>query len=77
MVKVILSFMALSEGRKKTPWLRVIFSTLAAAFGVQSQKNLEADEKEGKIMPFIITGIIFTAIFVLSLVWLVSNIVPK
>ena len=54
--------------------LQVIGSVLAAAFGVQSSRNRERDFKEGRAITFIITGIVFTALFVLT-VYLVVNTV--
>lgn len=50
----------------------IIVSTLAAAFGVQSRKNLEADFDKKTIVPFIVAGIIFTVVFILSLVLIVK-----
>jgi len=51
---------------------RVILSTLAAAFGVQSRKNLEADAGKQSPLPFIIAGILFTVIFIFSLLTIVK-----
>lgn len=50
-------------------------TTLAAAVGVQSQKNLETDFSQKSIVPFIIAGVVFTAIFLLSLIAIVSLVV--
>ena len=50
----------------------VVFSAMAAAFGVQSRKNHERDFQTKSIWPFIIAGVIFTALFLLSLVLIVS-----
>jgi Protein of unknown function (DUF2970) len=46
-------------------FLSIMFSTMAAAFGVQSNKNRERDFKHGHIGPYIAAGILFTVIFVL------------
>ncbi|MCO1335415.1 DUF2970 domain-containing protein [Microbulbifer sp. OS29] len=51
---------------------QVIISTLAAAIGVQSNKNRERDFQSGSIMTYMIAGVIFTAIFVLTLVLIVK-----
>ncbi|WP_163834437.1 DUF2970 domain-containing protein [Spartinivicinus ruber] len=48
-----------------TGLLATIQSVLAAAFGVQSQKNRERDFKSGKFSHFVIAGIIFTLVFIL------------
>lgn len=53
---------------------RVVLSAMAAAFGVQSQKNLENDERSRSIVPYVIAGVILTALFVVSLVTAVNLI---
>jgi hypothetical protein len=55
--------------------LEVIWSALAAAFGVQSSKNRQRDFAHGKPMHFIAAGIILTALFVLGIASLVLWIV--
>ena len=57
--------------------LQVVGSVLAAAFGVQSSKNRERDFKEGRFLPFIITGIVFTAIFVAAVYFVVSTVLEN
>jgi hypothetical protein len=52
------------DEEKKTPGLRqIVGSVFAAAFGVQSSKNQERDFKHGKARVFIISGIVFTLLF--------------
>ena len=51
---------------------RIVLSTLAAAFGVQSQKNLEQDEQSHSIVPFVVAGVVFTVIFIAVLVTIVK-----
>ncbi|WP_040610114.1 DUF2970 domain-containing protein [Salinimonas chungwhensis] len=51
--------------------ISVIGSVLASAFGVQSQQNYQRDFSEGSPLPFIIVGVIFTLLLVLSLLALV------
>ena len=54
-----------NDDKKKTPGLRqIITSVFPAAFGVQSSKNQERDFKHGKARVFIISGIIFTLLFI-------------
>ena len=50
----------------------IVQSTLAAAFGVQSEKNRERDFQHGNIWVFIAAGIIFTTIFVFSVIGIVK-----
>lgn len=68
------------EGRKDSQdgqesgsltFLSVVMSTLAAAIGVQSKANKERDFKHGSAGPFIVAGLIFTALFVGTLVLVV------
>ena len=57
---------------KKRRLGRIIKSTLAAAFGVQSRKNLTDDFEHGKPIHYIITGIIFTLIFLMTVIGVVK-----
>lgn len=56
--------------------LRVVQSTLAAAIGVQSKKNRERDFEEGNAGTFIVAGILFTVLFVATIVVVVSTVTP-
>jgi len=49
----------------------VLVSTLAAAIGVQSKANKERDFASGRVAPFIVAGIVFTVLFILTLVTVV------
>ncbi|MBO6555728.1 MAG: DUF2970 domain-containing protein [Pseudomonadales bacterium] len=51
--------------------LEVVMSVLAAALGVQNAKNRERDFTRGNPLVFIAAGLIFTVLFVLSLVGVV------
>ena len=44
--------------------LHVIGSVFAAGLGVQSSKNRERDFKQGNFKVFVITGIVFTVLFI-------------
>lgn len=57
--------------------LQVIGSVLAAFFGVQNSKNRERDFKHGNHRHFIITGIILTLVFILTVYGLVQLILKK
>ncbi len=61
---------------KKLNWLNIIQSTLAAAFGVQSNRRREEDFTQGKPSHFIIAGLIFTASFIGILALIVSLVIP-
>jgi hypothetical protein len=50
----------------------VVGSVLSAAFGVQSSRNRERDFNSGSYRQFIIAGLIFTVLFVSTLVVVVN-----
>lgn len=52
--------------------LEVAFSVIAAAFGVQSSKNRQRDFSTGNPLVFIVAGLIFTVLFVLTIVGVVN-----
>ena len=54
-----------SHKDNKVGFWAVVISVLAAAFGVQSNKNRERDFSHGNIWVYVIAGVIFTAIFVM------------
>lgn len=62
--------------KPKPSFLRAFLSVLAAALGVQSKTNLEKDFQQSSPLPFILAGLVFTVIFVLTLV-LVVKVVLK
>ncbi|MBQ0719509.1 MAG: DUF2970 domain-containing protein [Gammaproteobacteria bacterium] len=51
-------------------------STLSAAIGVQSNANRERDFKHGNIKTFVVAGIIFTVIFIGSVITVVNLVLP-
>lgn len=55
--------------------LQVIGSVLAAAFGVQSNKNRERDFQAGSWKLFVIVGVIGTILFVLILYGIVKLVI--
>lgn len=55
----------------KPGFFSIVRSTLAAAIGVQSSKNRERDFSQGSPLPFIVAGIIFTVLFILTVVTVV------
>jgi len=68
-----------SPSAEKPPltFWQVAGSTIAAAFGVQTKANKERDFSRGKPIHFIIAGIMFTAIFVLTVVMIVRLVLSN
>jgi len=60
------------SGRVKP--LHVISSVFAAGLGVQSSKNRERDFKQGSFKVFVITGIVFTLVFIGSVFAIVKMV---
>ena len=54
---------------------QVFKSVLAAFIGVQSEENRKKDFEHGSLSTYIIAGFIFTALFVVAIIFLVSTIV--
>jgi hypothetical protein len=52
--------------------MEVVLSVSAAALGVQNSKNQERDFTNGIPLVFIVAGLIFTIIFVVTIVTIVS-----
>ncbi len=55
----------------------VVKSILAAGIGVQSNKNRERDFEEGSPLAFIIGGVIFTILFILTVAMVVGFVLSK
>lgn len=63
---------------QKTPgWLQVVASVLAAGFGVQSKKNRERDFQHGKPIIFIVTGLVFTVLFIAAVTMIVNTVLEN
>ena len=56
---------------------QIFWSTLAAAFGVQTRKNMERDFTQGGVVTFVIAGLSFTVIFVLTMIFIVSQVMAN
>ncbi|WP_428821132.1 DUF2970 domain-containing protein [Microbulbifer sp. MCCC 1A16149] len=68
----------MDEQKKQKPSFgQVVLSTLAAAIGVQSNKNRERDFKGGSIKTYVAAGLIFTALFVITLVLVVKTVLSN
>ena len=55
----------------------VIKSILAAAIGVQSNKNRKQDFEEGNPLAFIIGGFIFTLLFIVTIATIVGFVLSR
>ena len=62
------------NNKPKPSFGQIVLSTLAAAIGVQSNKNRERDFKGGSLKAYIAAGLIFTALFVMTLVLVVKTV---
>ena len=62
---------SMTNTQKAPSFWQVIMSVLAAAIGVQNSKNKERDFTNGNPLVFIAAGLIFTVIFVLTIVGIV------
>tara|TARA_B110000977_G_scaffold170702_1_gene221651 strand:- start:204 stop:446 length:243 start_codon:yes stop_codon:yes gene_type:complete len=60
------------QKKKKTNIGALVKSILAAAIGVQSNKNRERDFEEGNPLAFIIGGFVFTALFIVTIATIVG-----
>lgn len=58
------------DDNRPSPW-QVALSVIAAAIGVQSRKNRERDFSRGDPVTFVIAGLIFTVLFVVTLLGIV------
>lgn len=67
-----------SDPQDKAPNLgQMASSVLAAAFGVQSQKNRDRDFRHGRALHFIIAGMVFTVLFVLAIIVVVKLVLRQ
>ncbi len=64
-----------SENTQKPRFLDIVKSTLAAALGVQSSKNRERDFAHGNILAYVVSGIIFTVLFIITVVIVVNMVI--
>ena len=66
-----------SDKKQNLSLTAVIFSVIAAMFGVQNHKKHERDFQHGDPLQFIVVGVIFVAVFVLTLIWVVELILQN
>ncbi|MEE4202140.1 MAG: DUF2970 domain-containing protein [Halieaceae bacterium] len=65
------------SGKKSLGLMAVLSSVFAAALGVQSSKNRERDFKQGSAGVYIAAGIIFTALFIATVVMVVQWVIAS
>lgn len=64
-----------TQGEKELSLTEVVGSVFAAGLGVQSRENKVRDFSRGRPLQFIIAGLLFTGMFLLALVTVVSVVV--
>ncbi|MEI6858468.1 MAG: DUF2970 domain-containing protein [Shewanella sp.] len=57
-----------------TKLFQLFMSILGAFFGIQSERNRQRDFQSSSPLPFIIMGIIFAMILVLTLIFIVRQV---
>ena len=63
-----------SAEERKMPFWRVLISVLQASFGVQNKANRERDFTTGSFLPFVIAALLFTGVFIFTLVMIVNKV---
>jgi hypothetical protein len=76
-VSTIVKQQVLESKNGKIPFWRVVLSVIQASFGVQSKENRERDFKQGSWVPFVIAALLFTAVFVLVLLFVVRTVLSS
>lgn len=68
-----------SESKKpsKLGFIHLTLTTLAAAVGVQKRENLEKDFQSSSPYPFIFAGIIFTFLFMMTIILVVKGVLAE
>jgi antibiotic biosynthesis monooxygenase (ABM) superfamily enzyme len=61
---------------KKLPFWKQLLSVMQASFGVQNKTNKERDFASGSITGFVVAALLFTFVFVMILVTVVSWVLP-
>jgi len=66
------------EVEEKAPsFWQIVFSTMSAFLGVQSNKNRVRDFKHGNFLAYVVSGFIFTAIFIFCVVFVVKLVLSN
>ena len=64
------------QKKQKTSFKETAKSVMAALCGVQSDENRQRDFSHGKFSHFVIAGVIGVSLFIVSLLLIVSLILP-
>lgn len=64
------------KNKEKLPFWKTMLSVMQASFGVQSRANKERDFANGSVKGFIAAALIFTALFILTIVIVVRSVLP-
>jgi hypothetical protein len=62
--------------QESLPFWQMFLSVLQASFGVQNKKNKQRDFEKGSVRGFLAAALIFTVLFVMTLVIIVSLVLP-
>ena len=65
------------QADRKPTLLQVVASVIAAFFGVQSSRNRTRDFTRGKVIPFVLVGILLTLLLVGFLFFVVGLVVSN
>jgi len=65
------------QSKAKPGFLSVVQSTLAGLFGIQSEKNRQADFTNGSPINYIVSGLIATVILLVCMGLLVKTVVAQ
>lgn len=68
--------MATSSEKKKVGFFTAFLSILAAAFGVQKQKNMERDLQAPNPMVYVFAALAFVILFIGGILLVVKSVVP-
>ncbi len=66
----------MNNEKKKSSWGKVVFSTIAAFVGVQSEKNRAHDFQQSSILPFLIVGLVLASLFIVGLIFIARHLAP-
>ena len=66
----------MSEEKQQNKFLRVIQSTVAGLFGIQSEKNRQEDFKEKSPFDYILAGIIGVVALLVIMTIVVKSVLP-
>ncbi len=65
------------EKKPKLGLGHMVLTVLAAAIGVQTSKNHAKDFEQGSPLPYIIAGVVFTAVFLVTLILVVKWVLAE